>query len=561
MVGVSAMASDDVTRRVRNRYTLRRQLGSGGGGTVWAGDDELLQRPVAVKAVDIPDSVPDEEHTASRERVLREARAAARLEHPNVVTVFDVFDEDGCAYIVMELVGAPSLAALVARDGPLEPSHAAEIGLQLLDALEAAHGHGVVHRDVKPSNVVVPDAGSAKLTDFGIATLAGDSRVTASGVVLGSPSYIAPEQAREGTGQSAADLWGLGATLYFAVEGEPPFERAQPVATVEAVLHAEPRPAERAGALEPLLADLLHKDPAARPSHTEVRERLRALASGEASGVAATQPAEVTQPIDTAPPVEEPPPDDRPGEPAPPRTAAGPPWWRRPAVAFGAVALLLLAAVAGAAALRGGGQEEVAEAPSGGDAAEETAPGEESPADKPSADDDASAGEQAADEQEPPSAEQHTPDAAGRVPDDWVAYRHDLGWSIAHPPGWDVVAQEGNMVDFRDPQSSTYLRVDYTDDPPASAVQAWEELSASFAESHADYRELGIEPTTFKGFDGALWEYRYREGGVRLRAANLGFGTDEFGQALNFQTTADVWQASQDVHEAFRASFQPASDR
>ena len=580
--------STDV-RRVLNRYALRQRLGSGGGGTVWAGEDELLQRPVAVKALHTSASVPDEERTVSRERVLREARAAARLNHPNAVTVFDVFDEDGCAYIVMELVRGLSLEELVEREGAMDPPRAAEIGLQLLGSLEAAHAKGIVHRDVKPGNVLVTEDGSVKLTDFGIATVASDSRITASGIVLGSPSYIAPEQAREGGGQAAGDLWGLGATLYFSVEGCPPFERGQPLATVQAVLHEAPRPAERAGTLAPVLTDLLAKDPAARPSLPEVRRRLQVVAAGEApaataaSSVEETQrveeaqsaeemqaveearPAEEMQPVQEAKPVEQAQPVERsllaeepaPGRAAPGRQPPAPtvPWWRRPAVvAMAAAALLLLAAVAGAVALREAPQDEVAQAPP-----------VDPPVDPPA--DEAAPGEQEAAEgspAEPPAAPADEQDAVEavegeEVPADWETYTHDLGWSIAHPPGWEILPREGNIVDIRDPQSPTYMRVDYTDDPPASAVDAWEELSASFARERTNYTELGIEPVTFKGFDGALWEYRYTEGGLDLRAANLGFGTDEFGQALNFQTTAADWDDAQGLHEAFRASFEPAA--
>ncbi|HVM13433.1 MAG TPA: protein kinase [Egibacteraceae bacterium] len=547
------MTSNDTVRRVGDRYVLRHRLGSGGGGTVWAADDEVLRRPVAVKAVHIPDSVPDDERTASRQRVLREARAAARLNHPGAVTVFDVFDEEGCAYIVMELVEAPSLETLVERDGPMDDAHAAEIGLQLVDALEAAHAKGIVHRDVKPSNVLVNDVGEAKLTDFGIATVAGDSRITATGLVLGSPAYIAPEQARDGAGQAAGDLWGLGATLYYAVEGSPAFERGQPIATVQAVLHEDPRPAERAGPLEPLLTALLHKDPDRRPSHGEVRRRLQAVAGGDTSAAGgestfalldsrATQPVEVTEP--TAPP------PDATG----PGAAPAPARWRRPALAMAAVVLLVLAAVAAAATLpQGEPQQEAAGPPAGAEPAEDAEPDQEPSTEDPATRD-------PADEQpDPPAADQEAVEEGGEVPGDWETYTHDFGWSIAHPPRWEVVPRSGTIVDFRDPQSPTYMRVDYTDDPPASAVRAWEELSASFAERHADYRELRIEPVTFKGFDGALWEYTYTQGGLALRAANLGFGTDRFGQALNFQTTAAAWDDAQNLHEAFRASFQPAS--
>ncbi|HVL99645.1 MAG TPA: protein kinase [Egibacteraceae bacterium] len=544
------MTSEDIGRRVGGRYVLRSRLGSGGAGTVWAADDVVLERAVAVKSIRVPAAVPDGKRTASHERVLREARAAARLNHPGAVTVFDVFDEDGCAYLVMELVRAPSLEELVSRKGPLTPADAARMGMQLLDALEAAHARGIVHRDVKPSNVLVSADGLVKLTDFGIATVTGDSRLTATGLVLGSPSYMAPEQAREGAGRVPADLWGLGATLYFAVEGFAPFDRAQPLATVHAVLHDEPRRAQRAGALGPLLIDLLAKDPAQRPAPDEVRRRLREVVTGaQGNGTASS----VTQPLlaMAAPPaVEKPAP--APGPPVDDTQAAPPPSpasWRRPALVAVLAALLGVAALGGAAAFMRG--DDGTEGPAAGPPPVEQAPQPAPP--------EGSGEEPAPDEAPADVPEEPAPPAenAADAPADWVTYTHDLGWSIEHPADWRVVTRSSTMVDLRDPDSPTYLRVDYTDDPPPSAVEAWEAMSASFASRYADYTELRIEPVTFRGFDGALWEYTYTDGGLRLRAANLGFGTDEFGQALNFQTTAAAWEASQDLHEMLRRSFRP----
>lgn len=525
----------EIERRVGGRYVLRSPLGAGGAGTVWTADDEMLQRRVAVKAVRVRDPATDE-GSESLERVLREARAAARLNHPGAVTVFDVFDEDGCAYLVMELVAGPSLQTRVERDGPLDPHTAARIGLALVDVLEAAHGRGIVHRDVKPSNVLVPEDGRPKLTDFGIATVAGDSRITATGLVLGSPSYIAPEQAREGTGHAAADLWGLGATLYFAVEGRAAFDRGQPLATVHAVLHDEPRPAERAGSLSPLLGELLTKDPRQRPPTAAVRRRLQDVVSPRDDGRSAAP----TQPVEGRPAEPSP-------QPAPPRRPATAP--RRVLLAV-VVALLAIGGLAGANVLLGDspGADQAAPGQEADEAAPAPSPGGEQ-ADGPADD------EQPADPPDEAAGEQD----AGTAPGDWVTYTDEVGWSIAHPPGWEIVDRGGTIVDVRDPHSPTYMRVDYTDDPPESAVGAWEQMSASFAASRTNYTELRIEPVTFQGYEGALWEYTYTEGGLDLRAANLGFGTDEFGHALNFQTAAADWEDFQDTHQAFRDSFRPAA--
>src|SRR4051794_20804073 len=235
-------------RLVADRYRLRTPLGHGGMGVVWAADDELLQRPVAVKEVRFPPTVGDDERETLRERTMREARTAARLDHPCAVRVFDVCEDDEQPFIVMELLAGRTLSDVVKNDGPVSPARAAEIGLCLLDALDAAHAAGIVHRDVKPGNVVVGPDGRVTLTDFGIASTADDPSITSTGLLLGSPAYIAPERARGGSPEPAADLWSLGATLYTAVEGRPPFDKPEAVAVLAAVVTEPHSPCRRAGA-------------------------------------------------------------------------------------------------------------------------------------------------------------------------------------------------------------------------------------------------------------------------------------------------------------------------
>ncbi|MFN2607127.1 MAG: protein kinase [Acidimicrobiales bacterium] len=265
---------------VAERYQWREQLGRGGFGVVWRAHDTLLMRDVAVKAIEIPGVLDDADRAAIRRKVLREARAAARLNHPGLVTVFDVIEEGDRPLIVMELVKAPTLAELVRREGPLAEERVATIGLAVLDALDAAHDEGIIHRDVKPANVMVSAAGHVQLADFGIAAMTDDPRVTSSMALAGSPSFMSPEQARNSPPSAATDLWGLGATLYFAVEGEPPFWRDGAIATLTAVVQEPHRPLARAARLRPLVDGLLAKDPAARPSSAEVRRRLAAVAAG-----------------------------------------------------------------------------------------------------------------------------------------------------------------------------------------------------------------------------------------------------------------------------------------
>jgi eukaryotic-like serine/threonine-protein kinase len=262
---------------VDDRYEIVRRIARGGGGTVWVAHDRSLGREVALKQVEIPDELPESDRAAAKQRVLREAKAAARLGHPGVVTVYDVLDGGDTVHLVMELVDAPTLGQIVDRDGPLPEEDVARIGVALLDALGAAHDQGIVHRDVKPSNVFVHDEGEARLADFGIASVAGETSLTLTGTALGSPDYIAPEQAQGEPPAPAADLWALGATLYHAVEGVAPFRRTGLIPTLQAVINEPHRALHRAERLRDVIETLLAKDPERRPDTDEVRRRLGAV--------------------------------------------------------------------------------------------------------------------------------------------------------------------------------------------------------------------------------------------------------------------------------------------
>jgi eukaryotic-like serine/threonine-protein kinase len=266
-------------RVIAGRYAVDEIIGRGGMGTVWLATDTVLRRRVALKEVTFSIYLTDQERAVLRERTMREARAAARLDHPCVTTVFDVVEEDGRPWLVMDYVPARSLQEIVEQQGPLPPPVVARIGLDVLAALEAAHAEGIVHRDVKPANVLVSPDGRARLTDFGIATTTGDSSLTTDGALIGSPSYIAPERAAGQRGPSI-DLWSLGATLYTAVEGRLAFDRADPVATLMAVATEPPAPVQRAGPLMPVVLGLLAKDPARRATPAQARRGLQAVAAG-----------------------------------------------------------------------------------------------------------------------------------------------------------------------------------------------------------------------------------------------------------------------------------------
>jgi eukaryotic-like serine/threonine-protein kinase len=274
------MDATEPGRMLSGRYRFTAVLGRGGMGVVWQAHDELLNRDVAVKEILWPPHLTEQEQQIACQRAVREAQMAGRLSHYNVVRIYDIVEEDGHPSIVMELLPYRSLRDIVEEDGPLPPDQAAKVGLGVLAALRAAHQEGILHRDVKPANILVGTDGRVVLTDFGIARAADSPTLTADGTVLGSPSYIAPERARGGQSGTGApgDLWGLGASLYAAVEGHPPFERGGALATLTAVVADEPEQAAHAGPLEPVISGLLRKDPAQRLGAAEAGELLRQAA-------------------------------------------------------------------------------------------------------------------------------------------------------------------------------------------------------------------------------------------------------------------------------------------
>ncbi|WP_345569927.1 serine/threonine-protein kinase [Streptomyces plumbiresistens] len=262
------------------RYRLADPIGKGGMGRVWRAHDEVLHRAVAIKELTAALYVSEGDRTVLLARTRAEARAAARINHSAVVTVHDVLDHDGRPWIVMELVEGHSLADAVKEQGRVEPREAARIGLWVLRALRAAHAAGVLHRDVKPGNVLLGRDGRVLLTDFGIAQVEGDTAITRTGEIVGSVDYLAPERIRGHDPGASSDLWALGATLYTAVEGRSPFRRTTPLTTMQAVVDEEPTEPRYAGPLGPVIAALLHKEPALRPDVSEAEQMLAEAAEG-----------------------------------------------------------------------------------------------------------------------------------------------------------------------------------------------------------------------------------------------------------------------------------------
>ncbi|CAM5696732.1 serine/threonine-protein kinase [Streptomyces aurantiogriseus] len=266
-------------RLIAGRYRLLAKLGHGGMGTVWRAKDEMVDREVAVKEPRIPDHLPERERANAFERMRREARAAARLDHPAVVNVHDVAVVDGQPWIVMELVHGRSLGSAL-QEGTLSVREAARIGLEVLGALEAAHAAGILHRDVKPDNVLLGRHDRVVLTDFGIAQIEGETNLTDTGGFVGSPEYIAPERVLGQRPGPASDLWSLGVVLYAATEGVSPFRRSNTPATLQSVLNAVPAPPAAAqGPLAEAINGLLDKDPARRPQAAQIRALLERAAN------------------------------------------------------------------------------------------------------------------------------------------------------------------------------------------------------------------------------------------------------------------------------------------
>ncbi|RYP85842.1 serine/threonine protein kinase [Nocardioides guangzhouensis] len=370
------------SRVVADRYRLEREVGRGGMGSVWLGSDTVLHRQVALKQIgrmpgaDQPDG----------ERVRREARVSAMLNHENVVAVFDLVETADQHWLVMEYLESLNLAQRIRRDGPLPPDEAAALLAQAAQALAVAHRSGIVHRDVKPSNMLVTDDGLLKLGDFGIARAKSDVTLTQTGLVTGSPSYLAPEVAAGQGATTASDVWSLGATLFHAVAGHPPYDATENLmGTLYRIVHEEPPRTDRAGWLDPVLRATMHRDPAGRWTAEQVA---LFLAHGPADPLA-DEPSGRTQVMPAVPvaavaaPPDDPPPATQTqvvGEPVPAAPPAGPRRGRRTPIVAAAAVLLLLAVVLGGWLLTRGDDEPNGASGSGAGPSEPTSQAAKKPA-------------------------------------------------------------------------------------------------------------------------------------------------------------------------------------
>jgi hypothetical protein len=527
-----------VDRTVAGRYRLLDRLGSGGMGTVWRAEDTVLGRDVAVKEVTFPRGVSDEEREVLRERTRREARAAARLDHPSAVTVYDVTEEDGTPFLVMELVDARTLAEVVRTDGPLSPKRTAEIGLAVLGALEAAHEQGIVHRDVKPGNVLLGEDGRVVLTDFGIATFTGDSSITSTGLLLGSPSYIAPERARGEQPGPPSDLWSLGATLFTAVEGRAPYDRGEPLPTLTAVVAGEHEPYVAAGPLAPVLEGLLECDPALRLDAAQVRAELDGVLAADTttSATPAPQPAaegaarrsERTAALSVGDVREEvlhehQPPAAPPASHPPARVLADSPLRSPTPLALTALVVLLAGiAVLLSVILKDGGKTppRVAATPRAS------------------------------------AASGHT--AAAAAPAGWKTY-DGTGWTVAVPASYTPGTFNG-APQYKDSSTGRTLRVSTTaaGGGKADAVQDRRTQAGMFAAKHNAYQQLAIKAVDFRGYPAADWEFTYADGGAQLHALSRVFVVNGRGYSLFFQTHGDDdWAQARNDFDTIAAAFRP----
>jgi serine/threonine protein kinase len=538
------MSTSNTHRTIGGRYRLDRSIGQGGMGTVWQGHDQLLGREVAVKEVRFPPELGKQEVADLRERTLREARATARLSHPNVITTYDVVEEDDRPWIVMELLKTRSLSEVLRDEGPLPPHRVAEIGLGVLAALETAHAQGVVHRDVKPSNVLVTADGRPVLTDFGIATMAGDPALTSTGVVLGSPAYMSPERARGKAFGPESDLWSLGVTLFVAAEGRPPFESVNALGTLTAIISDPVPPMSVGGPLALAVDGLLRKEPQERASIATVRKQLQEAAADRTTEAAA--PVVSTVALDRAGHTEALPAAGvgaaapRAAAPTPP--PSGPTTYddegrRRSGLLVAAlvVGVLLIGSIVAFALLSGGGDPNTADPrTTASTSAPPTTTSSSPPATSTSA---------------PPPSDNGAP--AG-----YKLYEDPTGFSLAVPNGWHAEQSSATAVDIKSPDGASFLRVDQTDQPKDDAKKAWEEQEKSVKKDLPNYHRISIETVDYNGWDAADWEFTF---GNNTHVLNRGFVPDSsHGYALYLSTPEDQWASSQDVFQTAADTFKPA---
>jgi tRNA A-37 threonylcarbamoyl transferase component Bud32 len=511
--------STDQGRLVAGRYRLLEHIGRGGMGTVWRSEDELLGRQVAVKRLHAPQAhMHEDELTTLFERTRREARSAARISHPNVVTVHDVVDDDGLPTIVMEYVPSITLGELIKRSGPVSPAEAARIGRGMIAALRAAHEAGVLHRDVKPGNVLLGKDGRVVLTDFGIAQASGTSTLTRTGELIGSIDFLAPERLTGGTPGPEADLWALGATLFQAVEGNSPFRKDTAIETAYAIAADDVPTAPNAGALEPLIAGLLMREPGERLSLDAAERLLRApmaepqTATGLRAG-SALPPAPVRAGTQAEASTDSSPTGPTASVKSASRSDGGRARRRKRGVWVGsAVAIAALSAGGAVLATKIGGTGSTAQA------------GRPTPTVAQAVSPTASAS---------PVKTTPTPSALPKVPAGYrLAKEPGLGFSVPVPDGWTRQANaNGQDINYIDPTGLVGLKISVLDYASPDPVQHFKDVETQLtAASNPDrlqgYQRLRLQATSWRGQAAAIWDFTFTGKVRNWRAADLGFGKE-----------------------------------
>jgi len=507
-------------RVLAGRYVLGELLGRGGMGVVWRAHDTLIERDVAIKELLLPDYLEADEVERRSARMRREVRAAGRVGHVNVVTVFDVVVEGDRPWIVMALLPGRPLAAVIA-DGPIAPARAARIGRQMLAGLAAVHRAGIEHRDVKPANVMVDDGDTVVLTDFGIATHPDSPAVTETGATAGTPEYMAPERAVGQPSGPPADLWSLGVTLYEMTEGVSPFRRHNQLATLQAVAEGGYEPPRYAGALTDVVVGLLAYDPAARLTAAQAEPLLVAAGVGDADDDPIAPPSSVVRP--EVEPTEHPPTTDPPL--LAPSAGRSPAWRRRRGgVLAGALVAALVVATGVTVSLLGG--------------------------------------------PDPDRRASVFTDEPGPV-DARAGYRLVVdpgGFTVLVPQEWNVRDASGERVFHRSPDNAYRLGVrpdasDAAGDPCGELRnQASKGLGPqSYIGKGTDYRELRLTCTSLRGDPAALWEFTWNSQGRLRRTINLRFVRDD-GRTWDFWVSGPESgaEALTSAFDAARGSFTPA---
>ena len=583
-------------RLIAGRYRLLSTVGSGGMGTVWRAEDQLLGRMVAVKEVAPPTDVTADEGRTLRDRTLAEARIAARLAHPNVVTVYDVVEDGGRPWIVMELVDARSLRDIVDQAGPLTPHQTAQIGNQLLSALRAAHALGIVHRDVKPGNVLIDGDGRAVLADFGIARTLDSPTVTRSGVIVGSPAYTAPERARGERGGPASDLWALGATLYATVEGRPPYQRDGALATLNAVATEEPDLPTLAGPLWPVLRGLLTGDPERRLSPETAERLLRAVAGtadseatiplarrltvglGDAALTADAASAQLAQAertrafrgagggrdaAATGSGGRLPAMPDRSQEYRAIAEADDRPYRetkRRWPALLAMVAVVVVMLAGGLIALK------TVAGPGSGDSGQQRHPGRavsrgQARSPRQSASQPSPSGSRGrSSPSDSPGSGNPTSQAPIRVPTGYHLYRDTTGFSIGVPDGW-AVSHKGHYVYVEPPDGTMYLLIDQTTHPKPDPLADWRQQEAARRSTFPDYHLIRLEAVNYpQAQKAADWEFTYTSSSGPRHVLNRNvLANSRHAYALYWSVPADQWDASYHFFRTLARTFRPAS--